>query len=168
MDAPSPITIKMQAARLMIEEKRYETARELLKGLTNRQALDWMLKIDTIASRKRRGVKWSWSWALVTILVLVCVILILTLAIRERENNMRVWQAQRFDANLALVSYCLNGEFGQGDLCNTWATNVLNTDISLSDKIVKCVNWERLSELTNINEQFRACMGAIGIPNPNF
>ena len=62
---------KMQAARLLIEEKRYETARELLKGLTNRQATDWMLKLDSMTP-KRRVNRWSWAWALVVILVLVC------------------------------------------------------------------------------------------------
>ena len=91
---------KMQAARLLIEEKRYETARELLKGLTNCQATDWMLKLDSMTP-KRRVNRWSWAWALVVILVLVCGILGTTLVIRERDTNTRIWQAQKFDSVLA-------------------------------------------------------------------
>jgi hypothetical protein len=157
----------MQAARLLIEEKRYETARELLKGLTNRQAVDWMLKLDSMTPKRRRG-NGIWAWVLVVILALVCAILIFGFGIRERDNNMRLWQAQRFDANILLTAYCDGGIYDRTDACTTLAANILNTDISLTDQIVSCVDWNSLSGQLATDDEFKVCMGKIAVVKPTF
>lgn len=169
---------KMQAARVMIEEKRYDVARELLKGVANRQALDWLLKIDALIPRKRRHI--NWSMALALICILLCIIAALLVMIRERDNNLRVWQAQRFDAILILTSSCggvYNDDYeayeARSSQCRQWAQQLLDADASRAESIVKCMNLEQMmntptTDATATNNQLRACVGALGIANPNF
>ena len=46
---------KLQAARVLIEEKRYQEARALLRGVNHPTAVDWILKIDKLTGDAQRA-----------------------------------------------------------------------------------------------------------------
>ena len=112
------------------------------------------------------------------IFLLLCLILGVVFAIRERENNMRLWQAQRFDAMLILTSSC----DGNGDSvhvadkykrCADWAKQLINADVSQTENILRCMDLQNLvdnppADATAANAQLQACVAALGITKPNF
>lgn len=163
--------VKMQAARLMIEERRYSVAREMLKGVADPQALDWLLKIEGFIPRKKHSV--SIGALLATLFMIITGFLAFLILVRERENEHLILQAQRFDGIVLLSFYCTDLETNlenypaRSDACGTWATSLITNKPSLARTAIMCSGGLEMLLTTQTEEQKATavqCLAANGIP----
>ena len=113
---------KMQAAKELIREKRYEDARAILRDIDHPTAREWLQKINRIAPERKRKMPRK-AVAILSLIVLIVVLVIVVLNARYQTQLER----DRFIAQLHLEDACrwaADGEITSRQ-CQKYAEDVM-------------------------------------------
>lgn len=137
---------KMQAARVLIEEKRYTEAKVLLKGIDDTKARNWLHKLERLSPKRQKRRLSIVIFASLGLLLVIAAISAGLFLKRENDNIYATQiaqqaaqqtvtaasstleyhrQLQRIDLIARLTTYCVTtAERSQGD-CRRWSDVVL-------------------------------------------
>lgn len=165
---------KLQAARELLQEKRYQEARSLLQTIPNDPtAQKWLVKLDEIVPVKPSPIRpikaatpvekhKSQNVKPLLALVVVVVLLIGGIWLLRRIQDNNRWESQRSEANAALTVFCFAYVSSNWTMCEQWAERTIYEDISRTDDILFCDSLYN-SATTTIPDSFVSCLARRGI-----
>lgn len=131
---------KMEAARTLIQEKRYAEARSLLQGVNHPTAHAWLRRLDELQPKRKSRVGWIIAGGTVSVLLAAIALAIVLIVSREVARTSAAATVTAANATLAYIdqqveihlsatlqTYCTSVSGRAQGQCRRWADGVLQS-----------------------------------------